>query len=372
MALVPTTWNPADKGSGVTLSDGNLKSSYAAANSTSNVRAAAGVSAGKWYWEIKFVQTTPGQNDVWIGAWPKSRSITTNAYGTTGALSTYQQAATNDVYGIAFDADSGSIGFYKNGTFLQTKTGLVISGGDPWAPFAGDAYGGGTGGALLANFGASAFAYAAPAGYQAGIGIVPVEVRVGASSPLSPGGVAVLAKPPDVDCYAAGWRAASIGMPTAFAYMQPTIHRATTATPLPRAVFGTAQCDSSVIAQATGAKLPVTFGAASIGQIVQAAAYDHGTDFGTPSCVAAAHAAAWTVRTAFGAPRACRVFQAASVAEHIWFGAPIAQPSHLGESDSIPAGAHWGAHESARRQRGFPLARVARFGTPSLDRWSAC
>lgn len=165
MALYPTTWNPSDKGSAVTLSGGNLVTSYSAYTG-SNVRAVTGKTEGKWYWELKLT-TRVATSYINAGVWPASRSISTYIYNTTGVLRIPPTShAANDVFGFAFDAGAGTVAVTRNGVALGTVTGLTIT--EPWHPVVGDDNEGGV--AITANFGATAFAYSPPAGFNAGIG----------------------------------------------------------------------------------------------------------------------------------------------------------------------------------------------------------
>src|SRR5690242_10283612 len=50
------TWNPADKGTGVTLSNGNL-TIVGTGVSQNFARSTIGKSSGKWYWEVKAEST---------------------------------------------------------------------------------------------------------------------------------------------------------------------------------------------------------------------------------------------------------------------------------------------------------------------------
>ena len=51
MSITYATWNPSDKGTNITLSNGNLTVAKGNAGWES-VRATIGVSSGKWYWEV--------------------------------------------------------------------------------------------------------------------------------------------------------------------------------------------------------------------------------------------------------------------------------------------------------------------------------
>lgn len=166
MAIIPTTWNPADKGSNVTLGNSDLTANIAY-YTNSAVRAVSGKSVGKWYWEWTLSAVVP-DSYINTGVWPISRSIGTYIYNTSGVIRiTPAQRSVGDVFGFAFDADAGTLAVTRNGAAFSSLTGLSIS--EPWHPVAGDDNTSGTV-SLTANFGQSAFSYAPPAGFFAGIG----------------------------------------------------------------------------------------------------------------------------------------------------------------------------------------------------------
>lgn len=165
------TMNPLDKGAGVTLTNGNLN--YAVSNgAVDSVRGTIGVASGKWYWEC---QTTGTDQEVFGIA---NASASTNTYvggdangwgfGTSGnkynnntATSYGSSCTSSDVVGVAFDADAGSLVFYKNGSSLGTAfSGLTT--GVTYFPAGGSNNSSG-----VINFGQRPFAYTAPSGYKA-------------------------------------------------------------------------------------------------------------------------------------------------------------------------------------------------------------
>lgn len=110
--------------SGANLTFNNSGSSY-------RVIASQGITSGKWYWEI---QSTNGSYTISSGLW-KLGAASTEVLGFGDALSWgwyassgqkwFNSAGTNwgsaftavtDVLGVAFDADSGDLYFYKNGS----------------------------------------------------------------------------------------------------------------------------------------------------------------------------------------------------------------------------------------------------------------
>lgn len=166
------TWNPSDKGAGMTLSNGNLT---AAVGTVSMVRSTQSMSSGKWYWEVTRVSGA----DFVTGVAKSGASLTTalggdangwgyigsngNKYNSASSVAYGATIANGDVVGVALDLDGGTLTFYKNGV----SQGVAYSGlsGTFYA-----AFGSGNGGeTCTANFGATPFTYAPPAGYSHGV-----------------------------------------------------------------------------------------------------------------------------------------------------------------------------------------------------------
>ena len=163
-----------------TLADGNLNISASSAVTTTVVLATIGVSSGKWYWE--YVQTsTTGANLCLSGLARDNVTLTVthsyigmdaNGWGYYGNGWTYHNAVANssygatygnnDVIGVAFDADAGTLVFYKNGVSQGTAYTGLTSG--PYFPAFGDG-GSTTNIAQIANFGQRPFAYTPPSGF---------------------------------------------------------------------------------------------------------------------------------------------------------------------------------------------------------------
>jgi hypothetical protein len=165
------TLNPLDT-SGFTLSNGNLDWSHTAGGWTLS-RSTIGITSGKWYAEM--VRLTGDYSHFGIS---KSTASLTNylgsdasgwAYGqdgnkyTGGSGSAYGASFTNnDVIGIAFDADNGTLAFYKNGVSQGTAyTGLTS--GPYFFSFSSFS----TSQTGVVNFGQRPFAYTAPSGFKA-------------------------------------------------------------------------------------------------------------------------------------------------------------------------------------------------------------
>jgi len=166
------TWNPLDSsGNAITISNGNLDTT----NTTStydNLRGTFGMSSGKWYWEVEITSFTGGFH---VGLSKPNANLTgsnflggvagTWAYGDSGykwaegSFSAYGAgfASVGTKIGVAFDADAGTVVFYRNGSSEGTAfTGLTNG---PYLP-AMYARVGNTGGSW--NFGQRAFAYQNP------------------------------------------------------------------------------------------------------------------------------------------------------------------------------------------------------------------
>ena len=174
MAVV--TWNPLDKGSAVTLSNGNLTMSATTGFNNGNVRATKGVSSGKWYWEIKAISGAYFMIGIGninaslvAGDWSGNNTRLYYSSGTKypGALAYGATYTTNDVIGVALNMDTGTLTFYKNGvsqgvafTDVKSAVGATIYPYQSCGNFS-LAY------SVTANFGATTFSYPIPTGYLA-------------------------------------------------------------------------------------------------------------------------------------------------------------------------------------------------------------
>ena len=198
MSDTPTTnyptGNPLASNNPSSVSEGNLKFVGDPANIAANgMHTTMGMSSGKWYFEVD-INVGGGARTVGIlpaDAFAKSGKTTTTNYDTyynDGALSysgfsqkieghgasvtinTYGDTwTTNDVIGVAFDADNGKLFFAKNNTWQES--------GDPAAgtnaAFTGISgtyvahAGGAQGFTATFNFGQRAFAYTPPTGFKA-------------------------------------------------------------------------------------------------------------------------------------------------------------------------------------------------------------
>lgn len=172
------TWNPLDKGTGVTLSNGDLTIVGTGAGQNFG-RSTIGKSSGKWYWEYH-VDSVTGYGPM-FGIAKSTASFTPNwlggdadGYGyycpngnkyNNGSGSAYgASVAVGDTVGVALDMDAGTVTFYKNnvsqGVAFSGLTGTVYAAG-PGAGAASQT--------VTANFGATALAYTPPTGFNAGL-----------------------------------------------------------------------------------------------------------------------------------------------------------------------------------------------------------
>jgi hypothetical protein len=174
--------NPLNIGSASSLSNGNL--TFSASSSIGNVfqsqiTSTIGVSSGKFYWE--FVPTTSATSGTVVGIALTTRSMSSSPFGAgaggvyvyVGATGNKNNGATdsaygasftnNNVIGVAYDADAGTLTFYKNNTSQGTAfTGIsgtympyMINNGSSETT------------AGYFNFGQQPFVYTPPSGYVA-------------------------------------------------------------------------------------------------------------------------------------------------------------------------------------------------------------
>ena len=175
------TWNPlTPQWSGMTygggwgtLSNGNLNIVTSGLSQAGRILGTFGMSSGKWYWETT-VNSTDGMDvglaafnslpvtNGWLGTDAKSYAYSSGGDKRNNNTGTAYGATygTGDTIGVAFDADNGTLVFYKNGVSQGTAFTGLTSG--PY--FAGESY---VNRNTSANFGQRAFAYTAPSGFKA-------------------------------------------------------------------------------------------------------------------------------------------------------------------------------------------------------------
>jgi hypothetical protein len=166
------TFNPLDRNSSLAVTNGNLDVTESGGNWI-NGRCTIGVSSGKWYFESTITsgsyQVVGIANSLTINTGYSEGSVIGNwAYSTDGAKILNGAYTTpygasyglNDVIGVAFDADAGTLTMYKNGTSQGTLvSGLPANTYFPWAAILNAT--------VSFNFGQRPFAYTAPSGFKA-------------------------------------------------------------------------------------------------------------------------------------------------------------------------------------------------------------
>jgi len=184
------TLNPADKSANIILTTGNLAASNNGVTTHSMVRAVAGIApnTGKYHWEWTFSQQTgiTGGPPINIVGLQDHSTVTNNAVGNAGIGVgigynsfngyTYTSGFTpsnaagspmaNGIYAADYDSTIGQLKISGPNTF--TSVTETVSGTVPTLYPAVSLWGSGAG-IVLYNFGASAFAYPIPSGYQAGL-----------------------------------------------------------------------------------------------------------------------------------------------------------------------------------------------------------
>jgi len=194
------TWNPNYRSArkDMTLTNGNTFI-FEQNSGDSGVSGTIGVSSGKWYWEQIIAQVN-GTNAAVIGGLHTTEDFNEsptdalsnntcglrangNVYKNGTDLGNFTTANPNgDIFGIAFDADNGSVYFWKNGTALNSGT-AIITGLDmtkTWIPFG--VQHGGARVTTSTNFGNGYFqttAVASAGTNASGIGIFEYDVPTG-------------------------------------------------------------------------------------------------------------------------------------------------------------------------------------------------
>jgi len=184
-----STMNPLNKGSTVTLTNGNLDQ-VTASGGWNSARASIAVASGKWYWEVTITGTsqlvmhgvddntynvTTNPSTSYVGAYNNSWGVYAsdgNKRNNTGSGTAYGSAfAQNDVMIVAMDMDSGKIWWGKNGTWFAS--GDPVAGTNAaYTNLSGYTLNPATSGfdttdSCTHNFGQRPFAYTAPSGFKA-------------------------------------------------------------------------------------------------------------------------------------------------------------------------------------------------------------
>ncbi len=173
-----------------TIDNANLRLYYNGANWSRQI-STIGMTTGKWYAEFTISQI--GDNSWQAGVTsfvPTRSSVNQNGESSgSGFLNAYQSAqsgaiiwnnttrynlsvvySAGDVIGVAFDADTGIVKYYRNGSQVGNSGGYTIDNiGSPWyfQMFSKATDGTGSYGIVDANFGQRPFSYTPPTGYVA-------------------------------------------------------------------------------------------------------------------------------------------------------------------------------------------------------------
>jgi len=162
------TLNAAEAGGYATLSNGNLDQSGGSTD-YSGKRGTFSMPSGKWYWEVTITGTNgfapgPGIQATDVPNYENPVSTRRTYYNSgqkfNGSLISYGASfTTGDIIGVAFDADAGSLTFYKNGSSQGVAFSSLSDG--PYSPLTADFNGSST----SHNFGQRPFAYTPPTGH---------------------------------------------------------------------------------------------------------------------------------------------------------------------------------------------------------------
>jgi len=158
----------------MSLTNGNLEWGQAATNVNCSMAGTFEMRSGKWYWEVtvgKSVNYTGlGIQTTTSTAWRGGGTVLYRSDGQKligGVNSAYGASyTTNDVIGLAYDADAGSLTCYLN----NTSQGVIYSSGtgNTWVPcIHDDNAGSGVTYYHPVNFGQRPFAYTPPSGFVA-------------------------------------------------------------------------------------------------------------------------------------------------------------------------------------------------------------
>jgi len=142
VSITYTTWNSADKDADIILSGGDLTTSVTGGG-TGGIRSLIGKASGKWYWEYNL--TTLDTKQVILG-------IANSTWGVA-----------NYILGVLLNMTDGEISFRVN----NTDVGVAFTGisGTIYAALGNI----NANHIITANFGATAFVYSVPAGYNSGL-----------------------------------------------------------------------------------------------------------------------------------------------------------------------------------------------------------
>ncbi len=196
-----TTLNTLRKGPNITLSEGNLKSTYSGGSQSYGIASQKGVNSGKFYaectvntrgsqlmfvcvWsEDQYLSVVGNDNPVFKNGGVGYRDDTGNVDREDAINQTYGATYTSgDIIGIALDANTGTVWFSKNGTWQNSATASEIAAGTTTnsavTGLNGSNYNKPSGNFILGtvshsghvstwNFGQKSFSYTPPTGFVA-------------------------------------------------------------------------------------------------------------------------------------------------------------------------------------------------------------
>ena len=225
MAVTPTTWNPSDKGAGVTLSGANLTASC---DTGSSVRSVFGATSGKYYWELTYpsgisaILVGVATSSATLASFPGSdaeawaaESSSGNIYNGGAIVEYFSGSVPTTTLSVLLDATAKTLKFWADGVDFGVT--VTLTGSQFYAVV-------GYAGTITANFGGSAFNHTPPAGYQAGFGEEDPNtyVQVTGAAVLSAGTPTVV-EGPNVVVFPAGVSLISTGSPTVIAAEPSTL-----------------------------------------------------------------------------------------------------------------------------------------------------
>ena len=200
--VIPTTWDPIAKGTGVILSNGNLTATNTADDSG---RSTDGVSSGKYYYEMTIDVADDGAHGLASGnlvttihlASPTNAAHTIGGYFPDGTIRYNNMAlgfgsnswTSSDIISVAVDMATGKVWFAINGVWQGSGAPDPATGTDsiqdnnasiPLANtlststvYAAYSDGSSAGDSVItANFGATPFTHSVPNGFFAGFGVL--------------------------------------------------------------------------------------------------------------------------------------------------------------------------------------------------------
>jgi hypothetical protein len=149
--VAPTynTWSSSNLTNGATI---NGLVATTGSNASNYIRSTIGLNSGKYFWEVTI--TSGGSQNPGVGI----------IIATAASTLPYQYiGAVGDIIGLALDFSTNTLKYYKNSVIVQTDT--IV----PGTYYAGVTTQSAANAVFTANFGASSFVNAVPAGFTSGL-----------------------------------------------------------------------------------------------------------------------------------------------------------------------------------------------------------